>query len=166
MADYNLERRIPKYVTDWSGTLNHPITFEELPFLVSLMEAIASHDPEQIVLGLSLREWVRGYSVISYLAKEIKNKVLYTKGELMSMLLLGGFKEKKAEEFIKHITFGVDSRDIYDSPLVKTSNSLFFLYTPAHISPLISNIILSKFSSKQADLTKKDTGLKEISSRN
>lgn len=158
MADYNLERRIPKYVTDWSGTLNHPITFEELPFLVSLMEAIASHDPEQIVLGLSLREWVRGYSVISYLANEIKNKVLYTKGELMSMLLLGGFKEKKAEEFIKHITFGVDSRDIYDSPLVKTSNSLFFLYTPAHISPLISNIILSKFSSKQADLTKKGYG--------
>lgn len=158
MADYNIEDRIPKYVTDWSGTLDNPITFEELPFLVSLMEAIASHDAEQIVLGLSLREWVRGYSVIAYLAKEIKNKVLYTKGELMSMLLLGGFKEKKAEEFIKHITFGNDSRDIYDSPLVKTSNSLFFLYTPAYISPLISNIILSKFSSKQADLTRKGYG--------
>lgn len=161
IAGYNIESRIPKYVTDWSGTLDDPITYEELPFLVSLMEAIASHDAKQIVLGLSLREWVRGYSVIAYLAKEIKHKVLYTKGELMSMLQLGGLKEKKAEEFIKHITFGDDSRDIYDSPLVKTSDSLFFLYTPAYISPLISNIILSKFSSKQADLTKKGYGFEK-----
>lgn len=158
MVDYNIEDRIPKYVTGWSGTLVKPIISEELSALVSLMEAIASHDTEQMVLGLSLREWVRGYSVIAYLAREIKHKVLYTKGELMSMLLLGGFKERKAEEFIKHITFGDDSRDIYDSPLVKTSNSSFFIYTPAYTSPIISNIILSKFSSKQADLTKKGYG--------
>lgn len=161
IASYNIENRVPKYVTGWSGTLEVPILLEEFPFLVSLMESISSHDKDQLVLGLSLREWVRGYSVIAYLATEIKHKVLYTKGELMSMLLLGGFKEKKAEEFITHITFGDNSRDIYDSPLVKISDASFFLYTPAYTSPLISNIILSKFSSKQADLTKKGYGFEE-----
>ncbi|WP_152544077.1 nuclease-related domain-containing protein [Pectobacterium parmentieri] len=161
IASSNIERIIPKYVTGWSGTLDNPILLEEFQFLISLMEAIASHDKDHMVLGLSLREWVRGYSVIAYLSKEIKQKVLYTKGELMSMLRLGGFKEKKAETFIKHITFGDDSRDLYDSPLVKISDYSFFLYTPAYTSPLISNIILSKFSSKQADLTKKGYGFEK-----
>uniref|UniRef100_UPI001F1B854C hypothetical protein n=1 Tax=Citrobacter koseri TaxID=545 RepID=UPI001F1B854C len=43
-------------------------------------------------------------------------------------------------------------------PLIQTSNSSYLLFTPAYTSPLISNIILSKFSSKQADLSKKGYG--------
>lgn len=161
LTGYNIEGRIPKYVTDWSGTMDDPIILEELPNLVSLMEAIASHDKNQIVLGLTLREWVRGYSVITYLSRKIKHKVLYTKGELICTLRLGGFTEKKAEEFINNITFGDDSRDVYDSPLVKTASLSYFLYTPAFTSPSISNIILSKFSSKNADITKKGYGFEK-----
>jgi hypothetical protein len=161
LTDYNIENGIPKYVTDWSGTMDNPIILEELPNLVSLMEAIASHDKNQLVLGLFLREWVRGYSVITYLSRKIKHKVLYTKGELICTLQLGGFKEKKAEKFINNITFGGDSRDVYDSPLVKTASLSYFLYTPAFTAPSISNIILSKFSSKNADITKKGYGFEK-----
>lgn len=161
LANNNIEGRVPKYVTDWSGTMREPIIIEELPYLNALMEAVASHDFNDVVLELSLREWVRGYSVIAYLSKKIKNKVVYTKGELNSVLRLGGFSEEKAGIFIANITFGDDSRDIYDSPLIKMSDSSFFLFTPAYTSPAISNIVLSKFSSKQADLTKKGYGFEK-----
>lgn len=158
MVDYNIEGKIPKFVSDWSGNLQEPISTYELPCLVALMEAIACQDPEQIVLGLSLREWVRGYSVIAYLAQEVPHKNIYTKNELISTLRLGGLKDRKANDFIEYITFGDDSRDFYDSPLVKVSNDSFFIFTPAYISPLISNIIISKFSSKKVDLSKKGYG--------
>ncbi|MDU3504712.1 MAG: hypothetical protein E7F53_04090 [Morganella morganii] len=159
ISKFQLERKLPSDISQWSGCLDdHPITLEEYPYLNSLMEAISSHDSNDIVLGLSLREWVRGYSVISYLSKKAKYKTIYSKGEIISVLRLGGFTKLKAEIFIKSITFGNDSRDIYDSPLIQTSSSSFLLFTPAYTSPLISNIILSKFSSKQADLSKKGYG--------
>jgi hypothetical protein len=161
LAKYKIEKRICKDVTEWSGTTDNSILLEELPFLVSLMEAISSQDSNDIVLGLSLREWVRGYSVITYLSQKHKNKVIYSKGEISSMLRLGGFSAEKADVFITLITFGDDSRDIYDSPLIRTSNSSYFIFTPAFTSPLISNIILSKFASKQADLSKKGYGFEK-----
>lgn len=159
ISKFRLEKRLPSDISQWSGCLDtHPITLEEYPYLSSLMEAVSSHNCNDIVLGLSLREWVRGYSVISYLSKKAKHRTNYSKQEIISVLRLGGFDELKAEIFIKNITFGNDSRDIYDSPLIQTSNSSYLLFTPAYTSPLISNIILSKFSSKQADLSKKGYG--------
>ncbi|MBJ8403892.1 hypothetical protein I6M91_06215 [Citrobacter cronae] len=159
ISKFHLEKRLPSDISKWSGCLDaHPITLEEYPYLSSLMEAVSSRDSNDIVLGLSLREWVRGYSVISYVSKNAKHKIIYSKEEITSVLRLAGFTELKAEIFIKNITFGNDSRDIYDSPLIQTSNSSYLLFTPAYTSPLISNIILSKFSSKQADLSKKGYG--------
>jgi len=143
-------------ITKWSGSLdNNPIIPEELPSLVALMEAVASRDMHYDVLGLSLKEWVRAYSVICYLARNAKTKLTYSNGELTSVLRLGGLSFEKANKFISYITFGNDSRDIYDSPLIKTSNLSYLLFTPAITTPLMSNIILSKFSSKQAKLSKK-----------
>ncbi|MBH3314195.1 hypothetical protein I5N64_05630 [Serratia marcescens] len=159
ISKFRFEKRLPSDISKWSGSLDaHPITLEEYPYLNSLMEALSSHDSKDIVLGLSLREWVRGYSVISYLSQNAKHKIIYSKKEITSVLRLGGFSELKADIFIKSITFGNDSRDIYDSPLIQTSNSSYLLFTPAYTAPLISNIILSKFSSKQADLSKKGYG--------
>lgn len=159
ISKFRLEKRLPSDISKWSGSLDaHPITLEEYPSLNSLMEALSSHNSKDIVLGLSLREWVRGYSVISYLSQNAKHKIIYSKKEITSVLRLGGFSELKADIFIKSITFGNDSRDIYDSPLIQTSNSSYLLFTPAYTAPLISNIILSKFSSKQADLSKKGYG--------
>lgn len=156
ISNLRLEKNIPSDISHWSGCLDaHPITLEEYPYLNSLMDAVSSNDCNDIVLGLSLQEWVRGYSVISYISKKASHKTVYKKEEIISVLRLGGLEKSKAEIFIKNITFGSDSRDIYDSPLIQTSNSSYFLFTPAYISPLISNIILSKFSSKQADLSNK-----------
>ncbi|WP_164098160.1 hypothetical protein, partial [Serratia marcescens] len=149
ISKFRFEKRLPSDISKWSGSLDaHPITLEEYPYLNSLMEALSSHDSKDIVLGLSLREWVRGYSVISYLSQNAKHKIIYSKKEIISVLRLGGYSELKADIFIKSITFGNDSRDIYDSPLIQTSNSSYLLFTPAYTAPLISNIILSKFSSK------------------
>lgn len=162
ISSLNLVRRTPSDITKWSGSLHeHAIILEEYPFLTSLMEAISSHDSNDNVLGLSLREWVRGYAVISYLSKTARFRYIYKKEEITSVLRLAGFTEQNASIFIKNITFGSDSRDIYDSPLIKTENSSFFLFTPAFTAPLISNIVLSKFSSKQADLSKKGFGFEK-----
>ncbi|MCW4989974.1 hypothetical protein [Enterobacter mori] len=162
ISSLNLSKRVASDITKWTGSLDdHAITLEEYPFLVSLMEAISSHDSNANVLGLSLREWVRGYAVISYLSKTARFKYIYRKEEITSVLRLAGFTEQNASTFIKNITFGSDSRDVYDSPLIKTDNSSFFLFTPAYTAPLISNIVLSKFSSKQADLSEKGYGFEK-----
>ncbi len=126
VSDYHLDKKVYKDITYWNGRNDgYSISIEEYPFLVSLMEAISSHDIDQIVLGLSLKEWIRGYSIIAYMAQNAKKRVDYTKSELTCVLRLGGLTEDKANLFLKQITFGVDSRDIYDSPLIKKEDSTF-----------------------------------------
>ncbi|MEI7223683.1 hypothetical protein [Pectobacterium carotovorum] len=159
VTKHKIDRGLLEDITHWPGIIdNRSIILEEIPSLVSLMEAISSHNPNDIILGLSLREWIRGYSVITYLSQKSKNKVHYTYGEIESVLLLGGFNKEKIKVFVGMITLGDNSRDIYDSPLIKVSDGSYFLFTPAYTSPLISNIILSKFSSMQADLSAKGFG--------
>ncbi|MBL0866616.1 hypothetical protein G5647_09270 [Pectobacterium carotovorum] len=159
VAGHNIGRELLEDITKWPGVIdNRSIILEEIPSLVSLMEAISSHNPNNIILGLSLREWVRGYSVVTYLSQKSKNKVNYTYGEIESVFLLAGFNKEKTKLFIDMITFGDNSRDIYDSPVIKVSDGSYFIFTPAYTAPLISNIILSKFSSMQADLSVKGFG--------
>ena len=156
VSEHSINKKVFLDITKWTGGLkDRPILLEEMPTMVFLMEAIATHNPDHLVLNLALSEWLRGYSVLCYISQNAKKRTLFTHGELISVLRLGGLSHKSAKAFIKHVTFDEDSRDLYDSPLIKTSNSSYLFFTPAYTSPSLGNIILSKFSTKQADLSKK-----------
>ncbi|HHA2301050.1 TPA: hypothetical protein ACOEAQ_002657 [Enterobacter asburiae] len=162
VAKHNLEENLLKDITEWPGKIDHRmVILEELPALVSLFDVISSNDVNTVVLGLTIREWVRGYSVITYIAKNNKKKTHYSHSALVGILRLGGLSESSAETFIDKLTFSMKSRDIYDSPLIKIEDDSYVLFTPAYTSPLISNIILSKFASEEADLTAKGYGFEK-----
>ncbi|MFK3871989.1 hypothetical protein [Pseudoalteromonas rhizosphaerae] len=52
--------------------------------------------------GLRIKEWVRGYSCLIYLVLKSEDSVhgkIYSKAELISLLVKGGIVESKAENF-------------------------------------------------------------------
>ncbi|MCW1834142.1 hypothetical protein OLZ33_19360 [Pantoea ananatis] len=156
VSEHSINKKVFLDITQWTGSLNDkPILLEETSTMVFLMEAIATYNPHHLVLDLALSEWLRGYSVLCYISQNAKKRTSYTHGELTSVLRLGGLSLNSAKAFIKHVTFDVHCRDLYDSPLIKTSDSSYLFFTPAYTSPSLGNIILSKFSTKNADLSKK-----------
>ncbi|KPV94429.1 hypothetical protein AN214_03527 [Pseudoalteromonas sp. P1-9] len=101
--------------------------------------------------GLTIKEWVRGYFCLIYLTKNVETKkdfCIFSYDKILHILKLGGIVKNKALTFIKLVTFGKGSRDIYDTPLIKLDNGTFFL--PDIILSKgfsVLNILLSRFSS-------------------
>jgi hypothetical protein len=100
--------------------------------------------------GLIIREWVRAYSCLIYLARgseESTKDHCYSKTQLINLLIAGGLNETKANSFISNVTFGSKSRDLYDCPLLKLDNDKYYLFFKSIQNSNVYFILSSQFSS-------------------
>ncbi|PSU98023.1 hypothetical protein C0W80_15830 [Photobacterium leiognathi subsp. mandapamensis] len=105
--------------------------------------------------GLRIKEWVRGYSCFMYLSSQKKHNKTYRKLELISLLVKGGLDHIKAEKFLKLTTFGLNSRDFYDKPLLLLDNGEYYLFHTVFSGFSISTTVYSVFSQLEVEIKTK-----------
>jgi hypothetical protein len=108
--------------------------------------------------GLTLRDWVRGYFTIRYLSEEVLLGNLlstFSKQDILNALTGSGVLNKSANTFINLVTFGENSKDLYDCPLIKMEGDDFYLSYYSLVNANVSNLILSIFSSLETESSKK-----------
>ncbi|MBO2701488.1 hypothetical protein [Shewanella algae] len=108
--------------------------------------------------GITLRDWIRGYFTLRYLSEEVRlGKLLSTmsKLDLLNYLTSSGLLEESANTFIDLVTFGENSKDLYDCPLIKMGGDSFYLSYFSLVHANISNLILSIFSSLEIESSEK-----------
>ncbi|EIY5165964.1 hypothetical protein MLK09_002605 [Klebsiella quasipneumoniae] len=161
---HNVHKTVDENLTSLTNINNgYSITTSEFPSYVALLETLCLSDGNMLILGLTLREWVRCYSALERLSKISKQREVFTFSALSAYLQLVGISSDKSRLFIDFASFNNESRDLYDSPLLKMKSGDYLFCSIGYFSPGISNIILSKFSSLKVDLSQKGFGFeKEI----
>lgn len=161
---HNVHKTVDENLTSLTNINNgYSITTSEFPSYVALLETLCLSDENMLILGLTLREWVRCYSALERLSKISKQREVFTFSALSAYLQLVGISSDKSRLFIDFASFNNESRDLYDSPLLKMKSGNYLFCSIGYFSPGISNIILSKFSSLKVDLSQKGFGFeKEI----
>lgn len=113
---------------------------------------------EKCYHGLRLSEWIRGYFSIQYIAKNIKAgkaKSILGRDDICDTLIRSGIPKDKCYLFIDLVTFSRNSKDLYDSPLIKLEDNRFYISYSSCLNTNVSNIILSRFSSLDTDTSGK-----------
>lgn len=111
--------------------------------------------------GLTLRDWIRGYFSLKYFSERVTQKIIepiLNKKEILDTLVDSGLLLEKSNIFLELVTFGKNSRDLYDCPLVKIKDDTYHLSYYGLINANVSNLILSRFSSLDVDTSKKGYG--------
>ena len=109
-------------------------------------------DSSKLILGLSLKVWLRGYACLSQLSKDpdangnIKCLPI-TRNDLLLKLISCGLTEDQSKLFIKHTTFGRNAADLFDAPLIMLNDGSFLLFTIAYQTPTLGTILLSRIAS-------------------
>lgn len=131
--------------------------------LAKLSEILAydAFKDEERFHGLTLREWVRGYCALGLMAAAKQADsclVTFDKNEIEQ-----GFRDYKIPEecvptLIHHLTFGQDSRDLYDSPLIYSEDGKYTLFANVLATCNVTNVLFSRLSSLTTQFDKKGKG--------
>jgi predicted amino acid-binding ACT domain protein len=108
--------------------------------------------------GLTLRDWIRGYFTLKHLSDEVlSGNILSTisKQNLSNALTKAGLLDDSANIFIDLVTFGKDSKDLFDCPLIEMEGGGFYLSYFSLIAANVSSLILSIFSSLETEASEK-----------
>ncbi|EHZ2647706.1 hypothetical protein K5N42_004391 [Vibrio parahaemolyticus] len=108
--------------------------------------------------GLTLAEWIRSYSTLQRISKDIEsgeNRNILSHEYLVELLESVGISKDKGEVFIDLITFSQGAKDLYDCPLIKIENGSYYFayYSCSNFSA--ANVILSRFSSLETESSDK-----------
>lgn len=114
--------------------------------------------------GLTMREWIRGYSslkLVATLESAESHLKTFQKNELEQHFKNFGLHESCISTLIDHLTFGNDSSDLWDAPLIRATDDTFtVLIQPTEASNL-PNVIISKLSSLETQFDKKGRGFEK-----
>ncbi|MGG5542946.1 NERD domain-containing protein [Burkholderia vietnamiensis] len=109
--------------------------------------------------GLTLAEWVRGYSVLQSVCETAletgvadRLTIRFSRPELAGLLERLGLRDGKAEIFIEQLTFRKASRDLFDQPLIKQQDGSFILLALSGATSSIPNVILSTLGMLEVNL--------------
>ncbi|MEZ8129287.1 nuclease-related domain-containing protein [Enterovibrio norvegicus] len=105
-------------------------------------------------LGLNLSEWVVAFSEIKKISSKDR-KLIYSYGEIETILQKRGLTHKQIRNFIKTVTFNEKSKDIFDNPIIKTNEGNFFLVKSAAKCISLSQIIISVLSTNEVTIKNK-----------
>ena len=102
--------------------------------------------------GLNIREWLRGYSVLeqSYaggVASGSEAIIEIDPAELEQTLQRAGLSDTKASRFIALVTFTKGRRDLYDAPLLQSSDGRLYFLAALYHGVNLPLIIASQFGS-------------------
>ena len=100
--------------------------------------------------GLTLAEWVRGYSALQSVCEAALESddpdcltIRFSRPDLAALLERLGLRSGKAEVFIECATYRKASRDLFDQPLIKLQDGSLILLALAGATSSIPNVILS-----------------------
>ncbi|TFW55939.1 hypothetical protein CT676_38055 [Bradyrhizobium sp. MOS001] len=107
--------------------------------------------------GLTLAEWIRGYSLLKAMAHDLSDEtrtdpILVRAEALEDALVRVGLTAERARKFIDQVTFARPkgatkaSRDLYDCPLVATADGSYVLIAPALLSSHVAMLTMSNVS--------------------
>ncbi|KKZ42774.1 hypothetical protein [Acinetobacter baumannii] len=111
--------------------------------------------------GLTLREWVRGYCALGLMAAAKQDDcclVTFEKSEIEQGLRDYKLPEESIPTLIHHLTFGQDSRDLYDSPLIHSEDGKYTLFANVLKTYNLTNVLFSRLSSLTTQFDKKGKG--------
>ncbi len=121
--------------------------------------------------GLTLSEWIDGFcftkefcGIIS--PQKTKEKPLTSKlitfslDSLLAHLQSSGMTKEKSATFVKNVTFHRKARDLFDTPLIKTSTGFSVVYDILKGS-VISRAITSNILSRKGEFKPKGEGLEK-----
>ncbi|QXG79764.1 NERD domain-containing protein [Rhodospirillum rubrum] len=128
------------------------ISIDEALALEALQE-ILSYDiveDNERYHGLTMREWVRGYSSLKFMAMSKPDDscwLTFEKPELEQHFREFELPKSCIPALIGHLTFGKDSRDLWDSPLIRSQGDKFTILVQALKESNLPNVILSRLAS-------------------
>ncbi len=150
-------------------------TVEEALDCIFVYDLLGSEHLHEKILNITLAEWLRAYSTIREEARNFIPNIniietdIYklsdwaihkTKGEWISSLFQAGISRKKGSVIVDTLTFGRESKDFLDCPLIPVEDTLIILPAIAkEISPVES--MISVFSNKNLDVSFKGDGLEK-----
>ncbi|MFH6893371.1 nuclease-related domain-containing protein [Providencia huaxiensis] len=112
--------------------------------------------------GFTFNEWISVYTTIIETCKKNKprNGIYSIRlNDLIVNLKNNGFKDDKScNKIINILSISPNSRDFFDSPLIKTNNGKIYIFKHFLDSIIITNSILSSLSSLGADVGDKGKG--------
>lgn len=109
---------------------------------------------DEKLAGLTLREWVRCYATLQSFVETDANGlpksilVEVAENDLNSALKRAGVRPESVPLFLEAARFRHGSRDIYDCPLVKTSDGKIYMFNPFLASGNLLDIVLSQLSTQ------------------
>lgn len=117
--------------------------------LSQLLSGDIADDPIEYA-GLTLTEWVRGYSTLQAISQAALDagdpkrlSIRFSKPALAAILARLGLRNGKADIFIGHATFRKSSRDLFDQPLIQMQDGSVLLLALACGTASTPNIVLS-----------------------
>lgn len=127
------------------------------------LEALLAIEPREDTsqyLGLTLVEWLRGYSVIESLASVAgrsegkASRLLFhlDEADVIRRLVKLGLSADKSKRFVSNVTFGRGSADIVDDPILKTADGRLLLMGPLAVNSEVTRVLLSKFARKRVQI--------------
>lgn len=115
---------------------------------------------KDLIEGLLLIEWLRGYVVLSTIAEERRGSEgalvgIFEDCEILDKLAHGGLTAERARIFLEAATFARGSRDLFDTPLIRLTSGRRILFGPAIIGQNYAEILMSVFATKDIAFNRK-----------
>ncbi|HHW2502421.1 TPA: hypothetical protein ACUUB0_002577 [Pseudomonas aeruginosa] len=140
---------------------------EDEGITLAKLSEILSYDvfeDKELFHGLTLRQWVRGYCSLKLMAAAKKvDACLVTlgKAEVEQWFRDHKIPEECIDTLMGHLTFGEDSRDLYDSPLIQSQDGKCALLADVLTSCNVTNVLFSRLSSLKTKFDKKGKGFEK-----
>ncbi|NMN06713.1 hypothetical protein FHT19_003918 [Novosphingobium sp. SG919] len=130
---------------------------------LEMLLAVEPREDTSQYLGLTLVEWIRGYSIIERLAMVAGRTgggasrllVHFDEADLIGRLVKLGLSAEKAKRFVSNITFGRASGDAVDDPIVRIADGQLLLMGPLAVNSDVARVILSKFARRRIQIDAK-----------
>lgn len=112
--------------------------------------------------GLTLAEWVRGYSILAIFAdaglgEPFQGLLELDRDEFEAVFKRAGFTAQRTARFIDSVTYQRGKRDLYDAPLLKDTNGVLYFLAPLFAGVSLSEVVASQVGSLGATFENKGT---------
>lgn len=139
------------------------VTLDEL-VAVTLLDAEYHYpvEDDSPLAGLSLRQWLRAYAVLKRVhcpdltAGNYGGEVVQVDcTKLERALMNAGLLRDQAHIFLQAATFGKDKRDLWDAPLLQTSDGQVLFLAPLFATADILAIVVSQLGTQRVQIPSK-----------
>ncbi len=126
-------------------------------------------DDDTIYEGLNLTEWIEGFCGLREYCSTLHSSkteekpigselITFTQEAILEHLQSRGMSQETSLKFIQNVTFHRKARDLFDSPLIKTSSG-YVVVTDILLNSVVSRAIASNILSRKGEFKLKGEGL-------